>query len=101
MKGLFYHLCIDSSHFTRGFSPQVALTLKYLADQVQDNRHYDCSGTLTTVAHAPRVDAQASDARAGVGGWCPEMGVDGTPDPSRSRWFSMEVTREDFPWLYC
>ena len=51
----------------------------------QENRHYDCSGTLTTVAHAPRVDAQASDTRTGVGGWCLEMGVDGIPDPRKSR----------------
>ena len=76
-------------------------TLRYLADQVQENWHYDCSGTLTTVAHAPRLDAQASDTRTGVGGWCPEMGVDGIPDPSKSRWFSLEVTREDFPWVFC
>ena len=78
----------------------VIFTLKYLAAQVQENRHYDRSGTLTTVALAPSVDAQASDTRAGVGGLCPEMCVDGTPDPSKSRWFSVEVTRGDFPYVF-
>ena len=72
-----------------------------MADQVQENRHYDCAGNLTTANHAPQVDAQASDERTGVGGWCPELGEDGSPDPSKSRWFSLEVTREDFPWVYC
>ena len=74
--------------------------LKYLADQVE-NRHYDCAGNLTTANHAQRVDAQASDERTGVGGWCPELGEDGSPDPSKSRWFSLEVTREDFLRVYC
>ena len=49
---------------------------------------------------APRVDAQASDERAGVGGWLPAVGADGRPDPGHSYWFSEEVTPEAFPWVF-
>ena len=42
-----------------------------------------------TVLHpwvtAPRVDAQASEDRTGMGGWAPELDEEGRPDPWRSR----------------
>ena len=48
---------------------------------------------------AIRVDAQASEQRTGIGGWCPEVDVNGKPDTFRSKWFAFEVTMEDFPWI--
>ena len=49
---------------------------------------------------APRVDAQASDDRTGVGGWLPVLGPDGRPDPQSSPWFSEEITEHEFPWVF-
>ena len=49
---------------------------------------------------APRVDAQASDERTGVGGWCPVLDESGVPAPFKSRWFSMEIDRKNFPWVF-
>ena len=58
------------------------------------------SAILLQEERAPRVDAQASDERAGVGGWLPAVGPDGRPDPGHSYWFSEEVTLETFPWVF-
>ena len=46
-----------------------------------------------------RVDAQASDDRTGVGGWLPHSD-EGRADPRQFHWFSLEVTPEDFPWVF-
>ena len=49
---------------------------------------------------SPRVDAQGSDDRTGVGGWLPNSDEQGRGDPRQSYWFSLEVTPEDFPWVF-
>ena len=45
------------------------------------------------------MDAQASDVRAGIGGWVPTRGSDGVISVWDSSWFSMEVAQKDFPWV--
>ena len=42
---------------------------------------------------APRVDAQASEDRTGIGSWAPELDEEGCPYPWRSRWYSHEITK--------
>ena len=49
---------------------------------------------------AIRVDAQASDLRTGTGGWFPTVDASEVPIPARSKWFALEITKEDFPWVY-
>ena len=49
---------------------------------------------------APRVDAQASEERIGVGGWLPVLGPDGRPDLLSSPWFSEEITVHEFPLVF-
>ena len=44
-----------------------------------------------------RVDAQASGSRTNMG-WV--VGASGVPNTMRSRWFALEITKEDFPWIY-
>ena len=87
----------NSVHHLPGY---VVFVLRYLADQIQESRHYDCAAKLISSDIAPRVDAQASDGRTGVGGWCPVPDEAGKLDPSRSRWFSVEIDRLNFPWVF-
>ena len=49
---------------------------------------------------APRVDAQASEDRTGIGGWAPELDEEGCPYPWRSRWHSHEITKTEWPWIF-
>ena len=39
-------------------------------------------------------------ARTGTGGWFPALDEDGRLSTWRSSWFSLEITREDFPWVF-
>lgn len=43
-----------------------------------------------------RVDAMASEQGIMIGGW----ETFETTDPSKARWFSVEITRRNCPWLY-
>ena len=74
--------------------------LRYLADQVATSRHYHCAVELHASTLAPRVDAQASSTRTGFGGWFPAAAPDGKIGVSISRWFSLEIRQEEWPWLY-
>ena len=49
---------------------------------------------------APRVDSQASSERTGIGGWFPHRRQDGKIDVRGSRWFSLELNEEEWPWVY-
>ena len=84
----------------RPIPAHVAFFLKFLAGAVERERHSQCAATLVQEERAPRVDAQASDERTGVGGWLPAEGPDGRPDPSQSFWFSEEIKADDFPWVF-
>ena len=83
---------------TRPVPSYVAFVPWYLAAQVAENRHYSRSAECVMVMSTLRVDAQASEGRTGVGGWWPMVGSSGVPDPSRSLWFSVEVTKETCSW---
>ena len=48
-----------------------------------------------------RVDAQAGEERTGVGGWFPTRDDDdGRLNPWLSSWFSLDITREEFPCVF-
>ena len=63
-------------------------------------RHYNCGTKISSAGCSPRVDAQASDSRTGIGGWFPALDEDGRLSTWRSSWFSLEIIREDFPWVF-
>ena len=46
------------------------------------------------------MDAQASATRTGIGGWYPARNNKGELDPWCSDWFSLEISKEDFPWIF-
>ena len=78
----------------------VSFILHFLADQVAATRHYNCAEILESSEEAPRVDAQASGVRTGIGGWFPRRGNGGTIEPKLSPWFSLEITHEEWPWVF-
>ena len=78
----------------------VSFFLAHLAKQIEENRHYSCATEQRSSAVSPRVDAQASKGRTGLGGWLPVLDQNGTPDLRRSPRFSIEVTEEEWPWVY-
>ena len=58
----------------------VSFILRYLSSQLRQQRHYKCGSVLLSSDTAPRVDAQ-----------------------SRTRlfpWFSIELNKEKWPWVY-
>ena len=78
----------------------VRFILNYIAEEVSETRHNPCDSILWNETCSPRVDAQASDGRTGVGGWLPFLDEQGRADPKKSAWFSFEVRPEDFPWVF-
>ena len=64
--------------------------LRYLSSQVEQCRTHACAIEMRDHMRAIRVDAQASAQRTGKG----------APDISRSNWFALQVTNEDFPWIH-
>ena len=97
---LYRFISIHPRDSTRRIHPYVKFILHYLAGEIVKQRHYRCSSKLSTADCVPRVDAQASSQRTGIGGWFPVANSSGTLDPSLSDWFSLEITKDDFPWVF-
>ena len=90
---LYNFMTMHPRNAVRRIPPYVGFILRYLAGQIQIQRHYECGTFYSTDSCAPRVDAQASDVRAGLGGWFPTRGSDGIVSVWNSPWFSIEVTQ--------
>ena len=84
----------------RRVPPYVSFILKYLAREVSLKRHYECGTRMSSGDCTPRVDAQASHARTGMGGWFPALDEEGRISTWKSSWFALEITRADFPWVF-
>ena len=56
--------------------------------------------TTAPLIFAPRVDAQPSEDRTGIGGWIPQVDEHGQLDTCRSRWLSHETTRDAWSWIF-
>ena len=80
--------------------PYVSFILRYQTSEISKKRHYQCGTRVTTADCTPRVHTQASDGRTGIGGWFPARDREGRLSPWLSSWFSLEITREDFPWIF-
>ena len=96
---LYKFLTVHPRNAVRRVPPHVSFILRYLAGEISKKRHYKC-GTKITTADCTPVDAQASDRRTGIGGWFPARDQEGRLSPWLSSWFSLEITREDFPWIF-
>ena len=97
---LYRFMTMHSRGSTRRVPAYVRFILNFIAEEVSETRHYPCDSVLRSQPCSPRVDAQASGDRTGVGGWLPHSDEQGRADPRQSYWFSLEVTPEDFPWVF-
>ena len=97
-------ISIHPRNSTRRIPSYVSFILQYLSAEIskkkKKKRHFQCGTRITTADCSPRVDAQASSTRTGIGGWFLARDSDGNLSPWHSQWFSFEVTREDFPWIF-
>ena len=79
-------------------APRPRLILSYLFRQTRDSTHCACAEELARMTSAPRVDAQGvSHAPGLVAGSHMLVRMVGV-DVSRSRWYSHEITRSEWPW---
>ena len=83
----------------RRVPPYVRFFLRYLAERVSGSRHYNCAVSMESTTVAPRVYAQGSSERTGIGGWFPQR-QDSKINVRGSRWVSLELNEEDWPWVY-
>ena len=78
----------------------VSFSLKHLAGQIAQCRHHDCAMKMYSDHLAPRVDAQASAGRTGIGEWFLHVDQSVQIDVKASRWFSHEITRDEWPRVF-
>ena len=97
---LYKFMSLHPRGSVRNVPAHVSFFLAHLSRQIEENRHYSCATEQRSSAVSPRVDAQASESRTGLGGWLPVLDENGAPDPWSSPWFSIEVTEEEWPWVY-
>ena len=85
---LYRFLTLQPRGSVRRVPSYVSFILRYLARQVERNRHYPCAVDQLPAEHSPRVDAQASRERTGIGGWLPVCDEFGRISTARSPWLA-------------
>ena len=97
---LYKFISMHPRNAVRRIPSYVAFILRHLSSEVANKRHYLCGTRVTTSDCIHRVDAQASAGRTSIGGWFPARNENGELDPWCFDRFSLEVTKEDFPWIF-
>ena len=64
---LYKFLTMHPRNSVRRVPPYVSFILRYLGREVSLKRHYECGTRISSAEGTPRVDAQASDTRTGIG----------------------------------
>ena len=97
---LFRFIGMHPRNAVRRIPSYVAFILRYLSCEIAKKRHHLCGTRITASECIPRVDAHASARQTGIGGWFPARNEKGELVPWCSDWFSLEITKEDFPWIF-
>ena len=82
---LCWFMSLHSRDSVQTVPAYVSFFLRHLSQQLQNSRRYDCAAKLYSSQLSPRVDAQASADRTGIGGWFPQRGNTGEFDTYSSR----------------
>ena len=97
LAALYKFLTMHPRDSVRRVPPYVSFILRYLALKEETlqvrNEAYDCRLYAAS-------GCQASVSRTRIGGWFPARDQEGRLNPWMSSWFSLEITREDFPWIF-
>ncbi len=72
------------------------ISLEFFAEWLEDEPMKPPCDPPAVAGEVFRVDAMASDQGIMIGGW----ETFETTDPSLARWFSIEISRKNSPWLY-
>ena len=83
--------CSGAKEGMRAVPSYVALFICFLASPVERERYSRCSADGYDEDLEPRVDAQASDTRTGLGCWRPVRTPDGSLRTANSSWFLEEI----------
>jgi hypothetical protein len=76
----------------------IAMILNWIGERLQQGgRLQPPPSLLGDPIEMFRTDAKAEGGRAYIGGWETLF----TKHPAEARWFSFEVTRQHFPWVWC
>ena len=78
---LYKFISIHSRNSISRIPSYVSFILQYLSSEISKKRHYHCGTRITTADCSPRVDAQASADRTGIGRWFPTRDADGNLNP--------------------
>ena len=97
---LYRFMSLHPRDSVRAVPPYVSFFLRHLAAQISECRHHDCSMKMYPDQLAPRVEAQASADRTEIGGWYPHFDQSGQVNVKLSKWFSLEITRDEWPWVF-
>ena len=74
----------------------VKISLEFFAEWLEGEPMKPPCDPPSVAGEVFRVDAMASDQGIMIGGW----ETFETTNPSRARWFSIEISRKNSPWLY-
>ena len=97
--GPFYawHAAVPSGAYVE-FPIMLRIIAKFLIMQIKTSGFtrecWDSTGLVEEECF--RADAKAEGEDVGIGGW----ECRGNKAPSEARWFSIKVTRQNFPWVF-
>ena len=74
----------------------IRLALEFFADWLRREPMQSLRDPPGVAGEVFRVDAMASELGIRIGGWETFQST----DPKKARWFSLELTRQNCPWLY-
>ena len=83
---------------TISLPPLVRLTLAWIVMEMKGGRRTTpCSKPEEELGELFRTDASATETKVVIGGW---ETVGPQPDAKTARWFSLEISAEEAPWLF-
>ena len=97
---LYRFMTMHPRRSTRRVPAYVRFILNYIAEEVSGTRHYPRDSVLWNQTCSPEwMHRQVTTVREWEKGYL-TLTDQGRADPRKSAWFSLEVSPEDFPWVF-